>query len=412
MPVPSAVAPPGPLSPSDRAEGKLSRRLPRVPPPPGALRTRLLTVGPIPPEWGGRLRGGVTRFNVTLLDEFRLRRWRHRIEPLGVLIPPPQRVRRRKAAAKSPLPVFMQPEEGRPRRFTSILLDQQRPDVVLLNNLAAFNGARYSRVQAEVAPELPVVAVVHEWRAIRAKGEGERAERYLQAAQAGLDSVSAVVFPSAYTRDLGVGELGLRYPERALVIPNPLQPGFAASGIDVSGERRGVAFVGSFNERKNPGALLQAAASLPHLEVTMQGRGPLEEDMRALSAELELTDRVTFAPFVKPRLHVAAVIEVMRTAELVCLPSLSESFGLVMIEALAAGSPVAGFGPTLTEIRDRLGIDVGEPITDPTPENVAGAIEAIRGRSWNRAQLRRAALSEFSAPSVARRYATLLREVR
>ncbi|MCB0865314.1 MAG: glycosyltransferase family 4 protein [Solirubrobacterales bacterium] len=375
------------------------------------MRTRLLTVGPIPPEWGGRLRGGVTRFNVTLLDELRLHPWRHRIDPIGVLIPPPQRVLRLRAQSKAPLPIFMQPKEGRPRRFTSLLLERERPDVVLLNNLAAFNGARYSRVQHAVAPELPVVAVVHEWRAIRAKGEEERAERYRRAAQAGLDSVSAVVFPSAYTRDLGPAELGLRYPERALVIPNPLQPGFAEPGIDVSGPREGVAFVGSFNPRKNAAAVLRAAAATPGLSVTMQGRGPLEEELRALTSELGIGDRVEFAPFVKPKLHVGAVIEVMRSAELVCLPSFSESFGLVMIEALAAGAPVAGFGPTLREIRDSLGIDVGEPIDDPTPDNVGAAIEAIRSRSWDRERLRRAALSEFSAATVTRRYARLLRSV-
>ena len=382
-----------------------------MPPPPGAMRTRLLTVGPIPPEWGGRLRGGVTRFNVTLLDELRLHPWRHRIDPIGVLIPPPQRVLRLRAQSKAPLPIFMQPKEGRPRRFTSLLLERERPDVVLLNNLAAFNGARYSRVQHAVAPELPVVAVVHEWRAIRAKGEEERAERYRRAAQAGLDSVSAVVFPSAYTRDLGPAELGLRYPERALVIPNPLQPGFAEPGIDVSGPREGVAFVGSFNPRTNAAAVLRAAAATPGLSVTMQGRGPLEEELRALTSELGIGDRVEFAPFVKPKLHVGAVIEVMRSAELVCLPSFSESFGLVMIEALAAGAPVAGFGPTLREIRDSLGIDVGEPIDDPTPDNVGAAIEAIRSRSWDRERLRRAALSEFSAATVTRRYARLLRSV-
>lgn len=375
------------------------------------MRTRLLTVGPIPPEWGGRLRGGVTRFNVTLLDELLHHPWRHRIDPLGVLIPPPHRVRRLKAEAKAPLPIFMQPKEGRPRRFTSLLLERESPDVVLLNNIAAFNGARYARVQRMVAPDLPLVAVVHEWRAIRAKGEGERAERYRRAAQEGLDSVSAVVFPSAHTRDLGPAELGLRYPERALVIPNPLQPGFAEPGIDVGGPREGVAFVGSYNPRKNAAALLHAAAAQPGLRVTMQGRGPSEAELRALTAELGIADRVEFAPFVKPKHHVAAVVDVMRSAELVCLPSFSESFGLVMIEALAAGAPVAGFGPTLREIRDRLGIDVGEPIDDPTPENVGAAMESVRSRSWDREGLRRAALSEFSAASVGRRYARLLRSV-
>ena len=56
----------------------------------------------------------------------------------------------------------------------------------------------------------------------------------------------------------------------------------------------------------------------------------------------------------------------------------------MIIEALAAGTPVAGYGPTLVEIRDRLGIDIGEPIFDPTPENVAAAIESVRSRDWDR----------------------------
>lgn len=383
----------------------------RLPAPPEALKTRLLTVGPVPPEWGGRLRGGVTRFNVTLLDELRTRPWRHRIEPVGVLIPPPQRIRRRVAERLSPLPLFMQPEGGRPRRFTRMLIDEQRPDVVLVNNIAAFNGARYVRVQAQVAPELPTIAVVHEWRAIRAKGDAERAARYRGAAQEALDHVAAVVFPSQHIRDVGREELGMRYPERAVVINNPVQPAFADPALEVGGERRGIAFVGSFNDRKNPQSLLRALAAMPSLELTMQGRGPIEAELRELASELGIADRVGFAPFLGHRKHVGAVIDVMRSAELLCLPSRSEAFALVIIEALAAGTPVAGYGPTLVEIRDRLGIDIGEPIFDPTPENVAAAIEAVRSRRWDRERLRRATLGEFGPPAIARRYAKLIRAV-
>jgi glycosyltransferase involved in cell wall biosynthesis len=383
----------------------------RLPAPPEALKTRLLTVGPVPPEWGGRLRGGVTRFNVTLLDELRTRPWRHRIEPVGVLIPPPQRIRRRVAERLSPLPLFMQPEGGRPRRFTRMLIDEQRPDVVLVNNIAAFNGARYVRVQAQVAPELPTIAVVHEWRAIRTKGDVERAARYRGAAQEALDHVAAVVFPSRHTRDVGREELGMRYPERAVVIHNPVQPAFADPALEVGGERRGIAFVGSFNDRKNPQSLLRALAAMPGLELTMQGRGPLEAELRELASELGVTDRVGFAPFLGHRKHVNAVIDVMRSAELLCLPSRSEAFALVIIEALAAGTPVAGYGPTLVEIRDRLGIDIGEPIFDPTPENVVAAIEAVRSRRWDRERLRRATLGEFAPSAIARHYAKLIRAV-
>lgn len=380
----------------------------KLPPPPGRL--RLLSVGPIPPEWGGRLRGGVTRFHSTLLDELRTRPWRHRIEPVGVLIPPPQRVGRWHADNKAPLPVFMQPRGGRPRRFTGLVLERTAPDAVLLNNLAAFNGARFARVRASVAPDLPTVAVVHEWRAIRVK-KSERREHYLRNAQLGLEQVDAVVFPSEHTRRIGVEQLGLRYPGRTEVIPNPLQTAFAAPDVEVSGPRSGIAFVGSFNARKNPGAVLEAAALIGDVEVVLQGRGGLEPELRGRASELGLGDRVQFAPYVKPPRHVDAVISVMAGAEVVCLPSLSESFGLVMIEALAAGTPVAGFGPTLREIRDRVGIEVGAPIDDPSPETVAAAIESVRSRSWDREELRSAALAEFSARSVARRYAKLLRAV-
>ena len=388
----------------------IGRLLKRAPLPPARARTRLLTVGAVPPEWGGELRGGVTRFTATLLDEMRSRPWRHRIEPLGVLIPPPHRVRRRVADARSPLPIFMQPKDARPRRFTQVLLERERPDVVLLNNLAAFNGARYARVQAQVAPEVPIVAVVHEWRAIRSK-EGERFERFHANAQAGLDAVAAVVFPSEHTRLQGAGELGLRYPERALVINNPIQPAFADGARDISGPREGVAFVASFNPRKNPEALVRAAALQPEMRLTMQGRGPEKERIEALVAELGLSDRVSFPPFSGGKRHVGDVADVMRSAEVLCLPSRSESFALVIVEALAMGTPVAGFGPTLTEIQDRLGIEVGEPIFDPTPENVAAAIESVRARSWDRERLRRAAIAEFSTQAVTRRYSRLLRSV-
>jgi len=83
----------------------------------------------------------------------------------------------------------------------------------------------------------------------------------------------------------------------------------------------------------------------------------------------------------------------------------------VIIEALAAGTPVAGYGPTLVEIRDRLGIDIGEPIFDPTPDNIAAAIGSVRSRDWNRAGLRRAALARFGPEVVAGEYAKLLRGV-
>ena len=79
--------------------------------------------------------------------------------------------------------------------------------------------------------------------------------------------------------------------------------------------------------------------------------------------------------------------------------------------AAAAGTPVAGFGPTLREIRERIGIDCGVPLDEPTSESVAAAIDEVRARQWPHERLRAATLAEFSADSVARRYSRLLREI-
>ncbi len=104
--------------------------------------------------------------------------------------------------------------------------------------------------------------------------------------------------------------------------------------------------------------------------------------------------------------------KLVRSAEVLCLPSLSESFGIVMIEALASGTPVVGFGPTFTEIRERLGVEIGEPVWDGTPEEVRAGLESVLSRDWNRAQLRKRTRSPATrSTAIASEYARLVRRI-
>ncbi len=383
---------------------------PRLPPPPSGLTTSVLSVGPLPPEWGGRLRGGVTRFHAALLGEWEQHRWRHRIDPIGALIPPPQRLHRKQARRKSPVPVFMQPEEARPRRFTRILLTERtKPDLVLVNNVAAFAPARYCRVHAHVAPEIPQLGIVHAWHQVTMKRDPERAAKNREAAQGALDQLAGVVFGSEHCRREGL-ELGFRYPERQAVIPYPLQDAYMER-IDLSGPRSGVLFLGSLNARKNPRALLEAVAEIPDLPLTFAGEGDEEPALRERAAELGISARVSFIGHQDPEVHVARMRELVRSARVLCLPSHSESFGIVMIEALAAGTPVVGFGPTFSEIRERTGIGIGEPIWEGTAAEVRAGLESVLASEWDRRALRGAALAEFSPRSVAHPYAELAREL-
>ncbi len=150
---------------------------------------------------------------------------------------------------------------------------------------------------------------------------------------------------------------------------------------------------------------------MPGEPVTFAGEGDEEERLRARADELGIADRVSFVGHQDPKVHTERMRDLVRSARVLCLPSFSESFGIVQIEALAAGTPVVGFGPTFTEIQERIGIEIGEPVWKGTPEEVKAGLESVLARDWDRAALRKRAVARYSVGPIAREYARLVREV-
>src|SRR4029078_7325635 len=113
----------------------------------------------------------------------------------------------------------------------------------------------------------------------------------------------------------------------------------AALGLDA--DEQVLAFVGRIQPLKAPDVLLRAAAQLAGARVVVIG-GPSGSGLAApdglvrLADELGIADRVTFLP-PQPREQLA---NVYRAADVVAVPSYSESFGLVAVEAQACGTPV------------------------------------------------------------------------
>jgi N-acetyl-alpha-D-glucosaminyl L-malate synthase BshA len=101
-----------------------------------------------------------------------------------------------------------------------------------------------------------------------------------------------------------------------------------------------VLFVGSLIRRKGVHTLLEALAqvraALGEYRLVLVGEGPEQADLAALAAELGITAAVEFAGFLAQD-QVAAW---MRRARLFVLPSTEEGQGVVLLEALASGTPV------------------------------------------------------------------------
>lgn len=99
-------------------------------------------------------------------------------------------------------------------------------------------------------------------------------------------------------------------------------------------------YVGRLDEpKKGLSVFLRAAAlvlkSQPDARFVIMGEGAAESSLRALHAALRLGDRCVFLP---PRLEVAPVYHAL---DFFVLPSLWEGFGIALLEAMAAGLPVA-----------------------------------------------------------------------
>lgn len=149
----------------------------------------------------------------------------------------------------------------------------------------------------------------------------------------------------------------------------------------VTGLRRWL-YVGTLVERKGVGLLLEAFARCraadPGLTLTMAGAGVLAGRLAERAAELGIDDAVTFPGAVPPD----EAARLMREHDLLVHPARWETFGVTVIEAVAAGMPVlvtrcGGPERTLAGVADAVGemIDVEED-----PASIVEGYHRLRDR--------------------------------
>ena len=147
-------------------------------------------------------------------------------------------------------------------------------------------------------------------------------------------------------------------------------------------------FVGSEFKNKGLNQLLLALAFLKNklpIQLDIVGQDPHQKDFESLSKDLGIVDLVSFKGMVENQLLLSSMT---KYAALI-LPSSYETFGIVLIEAMASGIPVISTRIcAIPEIvsNDEVGILVSESFR---PEELAKAIYALYNKKWDKDSIRR-----------------------
>ena len=223
-----------------------------------------------------------------------------------------------------------------------------------------------------------------------------------------------IVVPSRYSADIATQVYGVP-PARVAVVPEAIdlagwQARFAAAPRR---PRTGptVLAVGRMYPRKRFVDLLHAAARLrvvqPGARVRVVGKGPDWDAVVRLHAELGLGEAVTLLGDVT-RDQLAAEYA---NAECFCLPSVQEGFGIVFLEAMAAGLPVVACrAAAVPEVVADGETGVLVPPRDPAALGAALAAliaEPARARAIGAAGARR--VQQFTLERVAQRFLDTVR---
>lgn len=195
---------------------------------------------------------------------------------------------------------------------------------------------------------LPLVATIHATEHGRNQGIHTNLQRYIHGLEWRLtyEAKSVVVCSTYMRREV---ETIFQLPtDKVTVIPNGVDPELLQPSVMntqtkepyAMEQERIVLYVGRLVREKGVHTLLEAAPAIlaehPDVKFVIAGKGPAFEDLVRQAEGLGIREKVMFAGFVsdeeRNRLY--------QLADVAVFPSLYEPFGIVALEAMAAGTSV------------------------------------------------------------------------
>lgn len=222
-------------------------------------------------------------------------------------------------------------------RFTAMAVDLTKhidqPDVVHCHDWMTLEaGHRASRYHHR-----PLVAHVHATELDRT--EFHPNEWIYNRERAGLKRADHVIAVSGYTKELLVRDYGIS-ADKITVLHNGTSAPFSHTPLRGDRAHPLILFLGRLTVQKGPLYFLKAAQAVAakrgDVRFVVAGEGYLLPELIGKACEFGLTDKIIFAG----RVTSSEAMKLYAHADCFVMPSVSEPFGLVALEAITHGAPV------------------------------------------------------------------------
>jgi glycosyltransferase involved in cell wall biosynthesis len=158
----------------------------------------------------------------------------------------------------------------------------------------------------------------------------------------GMEAADQIITVSNLTRNIVINKYGIN-PEKVVTVYNAVEPKIADPlqlPIQKAVDEKIVTFLGRITFQKGPEFFVEAAykilKKMPNVRFVMAGNGDLLTKMIRRVAYLKMSERFHFTGFLKG----AEVDEMFELSDVFVMPSISEPFGIVPLEAMRSNVPV------------------------------------------------------------------------
>jgi glycogen synthase len=217
-------------------------------------------------------------------------------------------------------------------RYTARLASNKEFDIIYAHDWMTFQAG----IEIKMVTGKPLVVHVHSLSYDRMGAEAKGWVHEME--KRALAKADYIIAVSQYTAKILSEQYDIPV-EKIVPIYHGLEPISPFRTEKTSAEKL-VVFIGRMAEQKGPSYFLEIANKVasrhPEIKFVMAGTGPLLQDLKVSEIAQALDQKLEFTGFLD-RLQ---VFDLLSRADVFCMPSVSEPFGLAALEAAQFGVPV------------------------------------------------------------------------